>query len=64
MTEIINIDDHRPHVAMGLVDGTVRVFPVQMIENWINGEIWPEDPEPLIRSIVKEWMNGIDIQGL
>lgn len=60
MSDIIELDDYRPHITIMTLDKNVHVIPVSVIEKIIKGEMpieQLEDWQMIIRSIVDIWLN-------
>lgn len=59
---IIDMQEHRPHISLELIDGHVDVAPVLMYENIIKGTLKItdlDDYEVLMRSIIKDWLSKL-----
>ena len=59
--EIVNLDDHRPHITISCADG-VHVMPVSLMKDVISGkkcltqiESWGE----IIKPILKHFLDGL-----
>lgn len=57
MTNVTNLNDHRPHVCVHVEDGNVHVMPVSLVKDWANGKYEP-DPE-VLKAILLEWLSMI-----
>lgn len=63
MSEVIALDDHRPHVTINGTSGKVHVIPVSTIQDVIEGarDITSiEDYEDIVPSILIEWLDYLE----
>lgn len=61
MPNIVDIEDYKPHMVVETIDGNVHVMPVQLIKNWISGDVKFEDSEDwevVVRTILKDWLDA------
>lgn len=59
MTDVIHMDDYRPHVIIPDIDGNAHVFPVSLIEDIIQGRRSTSDIEfwdKILPVILSEWL--------
>lgn len=58
MMGVVNIADYRPHITLDTrpLDGTVHVFPVAWLENWIAGRPCERPSDEILRTIIGEWL--------
>lgn len=58
--EVINLDDHRPHVTIMDLEGNAHVVPVSYFEDFVKGGVdIPEDMLPVMRKVVDEWLRTL-----
>lgn len=59
---VVELDDHRPHLVLPTLDGNVHCMPVSLIEDWIAGRqriVDADDWEIVMRSVLAEWLRGL-----
>lgn len=54
MSNVVDLDDMRPHVSLLVECGDVHVIPVELIKKWARGELVPQ--EDVIRAIINDWL--------
>jgi hypothetical protein len=60
--EVINIDDHRPHITIPTLDGNAHILPETLVMDWIHGDqkiVESDDWEIIIRTILNEWYQDL-----
>lgn len=62
MDNVIDIEDHKPHVGIFTPDGNAHVMPVSMLQNIADGKMSIDDVsdrDQIVRAIVAEWLRFI-----
>lgn len=63
MSDVADIEEHRPHMVILTDDGNAHVVPESVISKIANGEM-PlmelDDWEPIIRKILSEWKLNLE----
>ena len=58
--ELVNLNDHRPHLRVSGADGKEHVMPVALVERVVRGELPMIAIDPAVwRTIAREWLSGI-----
>lgn len=59
---VVELDEYRPHLVLSTLDGNAHCMPVSLIEDWITGRqriVDADDWEIVMRSVLKEWLQGL-----
>jgi hypothetical protein len=60
MSNVTNLEDHRPHISLVGQKQKVHVLPVSLAEGLATGRIAITDVDPeLIRDIVADWLTQV-----
>lgn len=58
---VLDLEDYREHGIMKVAEHEARVFPLSMLQEYIDGKI--ELDHQLLRAIVKNWMTYVTRPG-
>lgn len=57
---VVELDDHRPHVNIRTEDGVIHVYPLVFFQNIVNGTLPIDTVEPLVlRALVSDWLGDL-----
>lgn len=61
-SNVVDIDDYKPHVMIVDVDGDAHIIPKQFFLDVVSGKrqlVDLEEHEKIIPQIIEEWLEGI-----
>ena len=60
MTNIIDIELHKPHISIDVENGNVHVIPMQFFHDVVSGKrkiTELEESELILKAIIKDWID-------